>query len=564
MKKLAFFLVWAILIEGIFVCPAFGKGKDLPDTAQFLPTWEELKTLTGLGWKKSYYDQDIINERVKDDRLLEEVVMSQRYYLWSGDDIGYDLTLQISYFFNLGDLKKYYQWEKKLGYEAYKNVGTLNIGDKSFFIREEDFFYCCIKSGNYYIHGDGVIDFSVLKAILQFVVSQIELSTGIIVESNPYIKKMKIPYKGVVADGASYLEISFNLPSVSEVKIIKPPFVQFEAEEVSGKTKGEKIGENEAIQLINGRAKIRLIPPKYIGENLLTEKIDIKKNNNRVAEVWAVSVPLNFRYKTPEGREKSQILEIFVCRSPVMLVHGFLGDKTTWSKFESYLKKRKFDPHNGEYYRGDQSIIEQAVLLGTFIQNQKKYYRKAGIKVKKVDVVAHSTGGLFARYYTKGYYKYKGDIRKIIMVGTPNHGISRWSTKVGAFVLSEWKKKHTIAAAELHSNSSFVTNLNAGEKTGKHLREDGQYANIIGKVVHKNVYFEGPLPNTEEFQDVMLPEDGVITYVSSHLDYVIEYVFLGKKHSPDLFTMPGVGLTVAKDVWDKIIELLLHDIPCGK
>lgn len=40
---------------------------------------------------------------------------------------------------------------------------------------------------------------------------------------------------------------------------------------------------------------------------------------------------------------------------------------------------------------------------------------------KVVDVIAHSYGGLIARYYVQSP-EYRGDIRNLIMIGTPNHG----------------------------------------------------------------------------------------------------------------------------------------------
>ncbi len=116
--------------------------------------------------------------------------------------------------------------------------------------------------------------------------------------------------------------------------------------------------------------------------------------------------------------------------------------------------------------------------------------------------------------------------------------------------------------SELHSDSLFLGSLNGGEKEGRHLRKDVQYANIMGQVI-----FNIPLPfiftGKIYYYGIRRSDDGLITHASSHLKYVWEHIFPGKKHSPAVFYAPGIGLTVARDVWEKIIELLLHDIPRG-
>src|SRR5207249_49954 len=42
--------------------------------------------------------------------------------------------------------------------------------------------------------------------------------------------------------------------------------------------------------------------------------------------------------------------------------------------------------------------------------------------VPRVHVVAHSMGGLAARYYIQNLYQDRGDIDKLAMLGTPNRG----------------------------------------------------------------------------------------------------------------------------------------------
>ncbi len=89
---------------------------------------------------------------------------------------------------------------------------------------------------------------------------------------------------------------------------------------------------------------------------------------------------------------------IVIERPPVMLVHGFTGDASTWGgKLDERISKLGYATVR-EYYayndkNGGESIPAQAKGLSRHIRQKLEQNEKEGIKSSEVDVVAHSMGG---------------------------------------------------------------------------------------------------------------------------------------------------------------------------
>jgi len=97
-------------------------------------------------------------------------------------------------------------------------------------------------------------------------------------------------------------------------------------------------------------------------------------------------------------------------------------------------------------------IESNAIRLYKDIERTRDTYH-----VSEVDVVAHSMGGLITRCYIANCgsgWTYAGDIRRFVMVGTPNHG-SLWC-RTGARVGVGDK-----ACEQMNPGSPFLTSLNA-------------------------------------------------------------------------------------------------------
>jgi len=202
----------------------------------------------------------------------------------------------------------------------------------------------------------------------------------------------------------------------------------------------------------------------------------------------------------------------------------------------SYLQGEKFDTYLGNYGATDQSIEGLSLVLKQDIRKQKVDYANSNIKLAKVDAVGHSMGGLISRYYSHGLTDYGGDVRKLIMVGTPNHGVS-WTKKITGNIAAGWYQTHRIPAEQLYSESPFMKTLNSGEKTGAHLNPDVQYGNIYG-----------------------LPDDWVVSAASAYLNGVDSVLEYDVKHSPDIPGVPAVAITEYLKTWEQVKSWLTSDI----
>lgn len=345
---------------------------------------------------------------------------------------------------------------------------------------------------------------------------------GIQLEENPVTGE---PFIGVAADGISSISISISLPGCSEVKVDKPGV---------GELKGDAINFLGSVELDStGVAEITYYPPDYLTKDQLTQNLDVHQSNSKV---WIAEVPLTFTYTDASDHEGKVEAKILVCRPPIMLVHGFLGATATWGKMSTYLRGEKFDTYMGNYGATGQSIEGLSLILKNDIRKQKVDYTNSNIKMTKVDVIGHSMGGLISRYYTNGLSAYPDDVRKLIMVGTPNHGVS-WTKKITGNIGAGWYATHRIPAEQLYSESSFMKTLNSGEKTGAHLNPDIQYGNIYG-----------------------YPDDWVVSAASAYLNGVNYVTELDVKHSPDIPVVPKVAITEYLKTWDQVKSWLTQDI----
>ena len=365
-------------------------------------------------------------------------------------------------------------------------------------------------------------DYPSVSKNTSFVVGEI----GIQLEENTTTGE---PFVGVAADGASSLDISISLPGCregcSDVRMSKPDI---------GKLEGDAINATGSITLDStGMAKIIYYPPDYLTKDQLTQNTDVHQTNSKA---WAAEVPLILTYTDASGQTGKIEAEILTYRPPVMLVHGFLGATSTWSKMSTYLRGEKFDTYMGNYGATGQSIEGLSLVLKNDIQKQKADYANANIKLTKVDAVGHSMGGLISRYYSHGLSDYPDDMRKLIMVGTPNHGVS-WASKIAGNIGSGWYKTHSIPAGQLYSESSFMKTLNSGEKSGAHLNSNIQYGNIYG-----------------------WPDDWVVSAASAYLNGVKGVLTSDVKHSPDIPGVPAVAITEHLKTWDQVKSWLNSDI----
>ena len=112
---------------------------------------------------------------------------------------------------------------------------------------------------------------------------------------------------------------------------------------------------------------------------------------------------------------------------PVLLVHGILADSSTWDKEGSDISwKDQLDSPgiankaitltsgaNLGPIKGLGSIQDNSVEIANAVSDMRQTYG-----VDKINIVSHSKGGLDSRHYARS----NDDIKKLLMIGTPNAG----------------------------------------------------------------------------------------------------------------------------------------------
>jgi YVTN family beta-propeller protein len=148
-------------------------------------------------------------------------------------------------------------------------------------------------------------------------------------------------------------------------------------------------------------------------------------------------------------------------RVAVVLVHGFTGDPTTFGAMDSLLQRTASLEVFSFNYSSDTSLFKGLPIekiagnLAQFIGTLTTH------GIDRVDVVAHSMGGLVTRAYIADMaiqngtpVPYAGNIRKLITIGTPNYGVApRLLTRLDAFAQNK-------QVQEMLFSSDFILQLN--------------------------------------------------------------------------------------------------------
>lgn len=130
-------------------------------------------------------------------------------------------------------------------------------------------------------------------------------------------------------------------------------------------------------------------------------------------------------------------------KGPVLMLHGHNGNERAWDYWGPVLAKEGWQPKAINFMTDDYDAVEMANQVGMHVE---ALCRTTGRQ--KIDIVAHSLGGLAARHYIKFL---GGDkrVRRLVTLGTPHHGI-------GYTLPIQW----ITVARFLKPGSSFIDRLN--------------------------------------------------------------------------------------------------------
>jgi pimeloyl-ACP methyl ester carboxylesterase len=156
-------------------------------------------------------------------------------------------------------------------------------------------------------------------------------------------------------------------------------------------------------------------------------------------------------------------------RPLVVLIHGLDSDSDMWGSLAGLLAHD--DRQVATFgYPSDGPIDEDADRLAASLFSLRQSY--PGLRI---DLIAHSMGGLVAREYVEGA-DYHGGVDRLIMLGTPNGGSgwARWRWMLGVEqqyhlwrTCPDWSFSWIItdglgeAGGELTPGSKFLKGLNA-------------------------------------------------------------------------------------------------------
>lgn len=148
-------------------------------------------------------------------------------------------------------------------------------------------------------------------------------------------------------------------------------------------------------------------------------------------------------------------------KKPVVIVAGTFVDATFYERLATSLRTHGYQVEiYGLPNIGLSEIAASADGLATFIDRVKQ---TSG--ADKVDIVAHSQGGLVARQYVK-FDGGASDVRNLVSLGTPNHGTNTaLAGVVAAWPLLPLVGLHAPAIIQMTPGSNFLAELNEGDDT---------------------------------------------------------------------------------------------------
>lgn len=177
----------------------------------------------------------------------------------------------------------------------------------------------------------------------------------------------------------------------------------------SVKNKLGKIHSSQARTNENGQILIDYIPPALTGDKFKDDKAETVIT----ARVASTS--------------KSSSITMTLRRIPVLFVHGYQTEASIFNTMKEYLIKKGYDA-SALTYKSTLGAASGAKELEAYIKKKKQEYLSKGIQVSRFTLIAHSMGGLVARYYTcSEAFISNQDVNKLIFLAVPHQG-SPWAS----------------------------------------------------------------------------------------------------------------------------------------
>jgi len=183
---------------------------------------------------------------------------------------------------------------------------------------------------------------------------------------------------------------------------------------------GDSPGQNGSVRIVSrrtGRIDARYIAPDSF----------CRTNHLEDANSTTRTITVRMTYNGIVCLQKQMNLY----RAPVVFLHGIWSDGAAWDGVVRYfrdasrlypadlLRAHDYRLTNAEAFQTNSNVCDWAIYFA--LENARDHGYSAG----KVDVVAHSMGGILARAYLRNLAsttRYLNDVHKLITIGTPHSG----------------------------------------------------------------------------------------------------------------------------------------------
>lgn len=136
---------------------------------------------------------------------------------------------------------------------------------------------------------------------------------------------------------------------------------------------------------------------------------------------------------------------------PILFVHGYLGSSANWDTMRQRFAADGWQTF--ELYASNYSFVSSNATTAAEIRNDvNDIIAKTG--ATKVDIIAHSMGGISSRYYLKNLDG-TSKIDAWVSLAGPNHGTDAVENQNCSFT----------PCREIIPGSAFLTALNGGDET---------------------------------------------------------------------------------------------------
>jgi pimeloyl-ACP methyl ester carboxylesterase len=245
-----------------------------------------------------------------------------------------------------------------------------------------------------------------------------------------------------------------------------------------------------------------------------------------LASIWCLTV-ISGSFLSANAQQPSN-------RLPTLLIHGYAENSHVWDPWKVWLRDNGFDmtkvysinfTNDVTFPNGDEcgSVIQHATELRNIVNSIL-----SATHSDKVNIVAHSKGGLDARWYIADKVANPVDkVANLIMIGTPNSG-----TTAEYF---DW----TPCAGFGSDLSPYSGATHAADRT-----DSTHYYTIAGYFGYP--CYLGAFP----FSNCLLPNDGLVTISSAQSSPYVDYCSLGE------FPYNHAGLMTHIEVYGKILPIL--------